>query len=112
MRVKLIQALILISLAQTQSYGNDLGHMVPNRLKIKIANGDYIHFGLLVVNSSDVDSNDDTKYLSVKYGSLILAPKSKAMIISDIQVYTDAFLIYASIYASTHPQSTAVPLFK
>lgn len=31
--------------AQTQSYENDLGHIVPNRIKIKIVNGEYANLG-------------------------------------------------------------------
>lgn len=40
-----------------------------------------------------------------------MAPKSKAKTITDIQVWTDAFFIYASIYTSAHPEA-AVQLFK
>jgi hypothetical protein len=97
-------------LAQTPSYDNDLAHMVPDKLKIKIVNGDYINLGLLIEISS-VDPNDDTKYFSMKEGNLALTPKSKAKVISDVQVWTDAFLIYASIYVEAHPQSR-VSLFK
>ncbi|XP_048747863.2 uncharacterized protein LOC125660061 [Ostrea edulis] len=97
--------------AQTQSYDNDLGHMVPNRVKHKIVNGEYINLGLLVENSEGLDPNDDTKYFSMKEGSLTLVSKSKAKVITDIQFWTDAFLIYASIYASAHPENRA-QLFK
>jgi hypothetical protein len=57
----------------------------------------------LIENSSGVDPNDDTKYFSMKEGNLALTPKAE--VISDIQVWTDEFVIYASIYAEAHPQS-------
>lgn len=44
-------------------------------------------------------------------GNLTLAPKSKANTITDIQVWTDAFFNYASVYASTHSETT-IQLFK
>lgn len=97
--------------AQTQSYESDLGHVVPNRLKIKIANGEYVNLGLLIANLDGGDPNDDIKLFSMKEGNLTLAPKSKAKTITDIQVWTDAFLIFASIYTSAHPEA-AVQLFK
>ncbi|XP_062582026.1 uncharacterized protein LOC134243814 [Saccostrea cucullata] len=98
-------------LALTTSYDNDLGHKVSNKLKLKIVNGGYINLGLLVENSYGADPNDETRYFSMKEGSLTLAPKSKAKVINDIQVWTDAFLIYALIYTSAHPESRA-QLFK
>ncbi|XP_061165683.1 uncharacterized protein LOC133174598 [Saccostrea echinata] len=98
-------------LALTPSYDNDLGHRVPNRLKLKIVNGDYINLGLLLENSHGVDPKDETKYFSMKEGNLTLAPKTKAKVINGIQVWTDGFLIYASIYASAHAESR-VQLFK
>ena len=87
------------------SYDNDLGHMVPNKLKFKIVNGEYINLGLLVENSNGVDPNDNAKYFTLKEGCLSLAPKTKSKVIADIQTWTDAFLIYASIYTSAHPES-------
>lgn len=35
--------------AQTLRYDNDFDHMVPNRLKIKIVNGEYVNLGKLVL---------------------------------------------------------------
>ena len=93
------------SLAQVQSYDHDAGQIVPAKLKAKIINGDYINLGLLIENVNGADPNDDTKYFSSQDGSIALAPKSRAKIISDIQTWTDAFLIYASIYSSAHPES-------
>lgn len=47
----------------------------------------------------------------MKKGKLILAPNSKAKTLTDIQVLTDPFLVYASIYALSHPEA-AIQLFK
>lgn len=96
--------------AQTQSYENDLGHVVPSRLNIKIANGMYVNLGHLVANSDGGYPNDDIQLFSIKDGNLTLAPKSKAKTITDKQGWTN-FLIYASIYASAHPEA-AIKLFQ
>ncbi|XP_056022019.1 uncharacterized protein LOC130054933 [Ostrea edulis] len=97
--------------SQVPSYQNELGHNVSNNLKLKTANGEYINLGLLVDRSYDSDPNDDTKYFSMQGGNLTLSSKCKPRVISDIQVWTDAFFIYASIYVLAHPECSA-SLFK
>lgn len=49
--------------------------------------------------------------LILQNGSLALSAKSKLRPITDIQVWTDAFLVYASIFALAHPTETS-GLFK
>ncbi|XP_062578803.1 uncharacterized protein LOC134240736 [Saccostrea cucullata] len=97
--------------AAVPSYDNELGHNVPNNVKIKIANGEYINLGILLNNIPETDPNDDTKYFSLKDGKLAVTNKPKAKPITDIQVWTDAFLIFSTIYASAHPHA-AVSLLK
>jgi hypothetical protein len=85
--------------------------MVPTKLKSKIINGDYISLGLLIEIVNGAEPNDDTKYFSLQDSLLALAPKSRAKIITNTQTWTDAFLIYASIYSSAHLE-TRTHLFK
>lgn len=39
--------------SHVQSYHNDLGHNVSNKLKLKIANGEYVNLGLLVDRTNE-----------------------------------------------------------
>lgn len=100
-----------LSNARVASYDNELGHNVSNNVKIKIANGEYVNLASLINNRTETDPNDDTKYFSLQNGSLALSAKSKLRPITDIQVWTDAFLVYASIFALAHPTETS-GLFK
>lgn len=90
-----------------------LGTMFPlsNNLKLKIANGEYVNLGLLVDRTNESDPNDDTKYFSMQGGNITLSSKYKPKVITDIQVWTDAFLVYASIYVLAHPECSTA-LFK
>lgn len=97
--------------SHVQSYHNDLGHNVSNNLKLKIANGEYVNLGLLVDRTNESDPNDDTKYFSMQGGNITLSSKYKPKVITDIQVWTDAFLVYASIYVLAHPECSTA-LFK
>jgi hypothetical protein len=98
-------------LSEVQSYDNELGHNVSNSLKLKIVNGEYVNFGLFVDRHSDHDPNDDTRYFSMQGGNIMLSSKHKPKIIADIQTWTDAFSVYASIYSLAHPECCAA-LFK
>lgn len=97
--------------SHVQSYHKDLGHNVSNNLKLKIANGEYVNLGLLVDRNNESDPNDDKKYFSMQGGNITLSSKYKPKVITDIQVWTDAFLVYASIYVLAHPWSSTA-LFK
>lgn len=97
--------------SHVQSYHTDLGHNVSNNLKLKIANGEYVNLGLLVDRTNESDPNDDTKFFSMQGGNITLSSKYKLKLITDIQVWTDAFLIYASIYVLLHPECSTA-LFK
>lgn len=52
--------------------------MVPNRLKIKIVNVEYVNLNKLVANLDGGDSKDDIYYFSKKESNFTLASKSKA----------------------------------
>lgn len=56
-------------------------------------------------------SNDDTKYFSTQGGKITLSSKYKPEVITDIQVWTDAILVYAFMYVLAHPDCSTA-LFK
>ena len=87
----------------------DLGHNVPNKIKLKIANGEYVDLVSLV--SKPVDPEQASKQLLIEDGKLIVGPKASDGKIENIQQWTDAFLIYSTIYVTAHP-SAATGLFK
>lgn len=68
----------------------------------------------LINNRTDTDLNEDKKYFSLQNSSLAISAKSKLTLtqrpITDIQVWTDAFLFYASIFTMAYPTETSVLL--
>ncbi|KAJ8298123.1 hypothetical protein KUTeg_024654 [Tegillarca granosa] len=85
------------------SNASELGYNVANNIKIKIINNEYIDLGVLVSKPRDPDN--DSKSISIKNGNLIISPRSRPTRINDVQHWTDAFLIFASIYTSAYPHS-------
>lgn len=80
-----------------------LGEAVSQTLKAKIVAGDYVDLALLF----DSKFEDGTKTLTVNSaGEIIFKPASNNLNskISSIESWTDAFIIYASIYSAAHPE--------
>lgn len=61
--------------AQTQSYENDLGHMVPNRKQNKNKNRKW---GICQFRPKSYMECGDVKFFPMKEGNLTLASKSNA----------------------------------
>ena len=81
---------------------DDLGVHVSQQTKQKIINGEYIDLGILL-DKTNVNFN---KQLALDdEGQLVLKQKTVKQL-TDLHSWLDAFLIYASIYTSAHPQST------
>lgn len=55
--------------------------------------------------------NDDAKYLSLKGGNLSVSARVKTIPILDIQVWTDDFGVFASIFVRAHSEGS-ISLFK
>ena len=91
------------------SVNYELGFHVPNNLKLKIVNGEYIDLGKLLVKN--VDPDDDEKQFTFKDGNLVLENKKSTVTINSIYQWTDAFIIFAGIYLTAYP-STANALLK
>ena len=81
---------------------NQLGANVSQSLKQKIASGEYIDLALLLSNSSSTSSNENQKVAFVQ-GELVIQPKQSHKKITTVELWTDAFIIYMSIFCSAHP---------
>lgn len=82
-----------------------LSSNVSNSLKSKIISSSYIDISLLLDNTSLTESSEKRISFNDK-GELVtrevVKPSTK---IQSVSRWTDAFLVYASIYASAHPES-------
>ncbi len=87
-----------------------LGINVPQAMKTKIVNGEYVDFSVLL-DKSEGDASQpwkrDEEYgvaLSVNEGGQILWKSGKPKRhITSIHAWTSAFLIYSSVYLEAHP---------
>ena len=79
---------------------DDLSRNVSLNLKQKIIMGEYIDLALLVVNSQTVAA--ESQRLVFMKGELLVQQKQHKQIIN-IENWTDAILIFTSIYCSAHP---------
>ena len=79
---------------------DDLSRNVSNNVKQKIIAGEYIDLSLLLSNSQI--SCEDRHKIVVSQGELVIQQKQQQQKIVDISSWTDAFLIYTSIYCSVH----------
>ena len=75
--------------------------LAPVNLKQKIIAGEYIDLALLLINSRA--SLSDKHTVIVSYGELLIEPKQQHKKIVNIETWTDAFLIFTSIYCTAHP---------
>ncbi|XP_061188703.1 uncharacterized protein LOC133196870 [Saccostrea echinata] len=80
-----------------------LGYHVDNSTKQKIANGEYINLALLLVRDP---SKLQVSTLSMDAQGQIIAQPKNTNKITSIDKWTDAFLIFASIYLTAHPNKT------
>ncbi|XP_062617622.1 uncharacterized protein LOC134279286 [Saccostrea cucullata] len=88
-----------------------LSSNVSQNIKDKIVNSKYVDISLLLDNTSMTEAAEKKIYFNEK-GELVTKESSKAKInINTIEKWTDAFLIYSSIYASAH-QDEVQGLFK
>ena len=97
-----------VSVTSTESVFQALDGNVPDDLKQKIINGEYIDLGQLLQRRPGPDKS---RCLTIEDGHLVVQLKPFTMKIPDINHWTDAFLIFASIFSSAHPESTS-GLFK
>ena len=77
--------------------------MYHRTLEKKIINGEYVDLGSLLTNS---ENQEQAKSISISSNGQLVLQSKPGKKITDINVWIDAFLIYASIYTSVHTEST------
>ena len=97
------------SVDQLTSICSPLSSGVPQSIKSKIVNGDYIDLALLFdnpINRVAEPSGADMKLSVDELGNVVWKPnKPKCQIIS-INQWTSAFLVFSSVYLEAHPHRT------
>nr|XP_034312472.1 uncharacterized protein LOC109619766 isoform X3 [Crassostrea gigas] len=83
------------------SVSDNLGNFVPQSIKEKIWSKDYIDLAKLL--HTDLDTDKPDQKLSIVDGQLIMSPKTNPKKITTVDSWTDAFLIFSSIYLLRHP---------
>ena len=93
---------------QIESIHSDLGQNIPNRIKSKIINDEYIEIGCLLRNKTD--DEDESKRLAIRDGTIVIDAKKENTKITNISQWTDAFIIFFAIYVTAHPTTTSALL--
>ncbi|XP_033743150.1 uncharacterized protein LOC117329342 [Pecten maximus] len=81
---------------------DNLGLHVSNANKQKILNGEYIDLSILL--PKNVNQPEASHKVAIVEGELVIQPKTVKIKINDINSWTDAFIIYMSIYIDAHPE--------
>lgn len=79
-----------------------LGIHVAQPMKEKIWAKDYIDLSKLIQPDPDTDKTDQHKF-SILDGQLVMSPKTNPKKITSLEAWTDAFIVFASIYLTRHP---------
>lgn len=85
---------------QIPSANTDLASNVSKNLIEKIQKGEYVDLAMLLSNSN---AKPLSSKLSFEQGELVLKPEVAQKKIHNIEQWTSAFIIFTSIYCSTHP---------
>lgn len=75
---------------------------VAQPMKEKIWAKDYIDLSKQIQPDPDNDKTDQHKF-SILDGQLVMSPKTNPKKITSLEVWTDAFIVFASIYLTRHP---------
>lgn len=89
--------------APVQNIKNSVGEHVSAGVRDKIQNGDYVDLSVLL-DTTQKTQNNSSKLLIIN-GELVSQPSPKAKI-NDIKQWTDAFIIYMSIFLARHHEKT------
>ncbi|VDI70629.1 Hypothetical predicted protein [Mytilus galloprovincialis] len=82
------------------SHDDDITLHVNQNLRQKIHKGEYVDLALLLHNSV---IDHDKQNVTFEQGQLVINPVSPQTKITNIETWSDAFLIFMSIYCSVHP---------
>jgi hypothetical protein len=85
--------------------GDDMSVHVPRTLKSQIGRGEYVNLALLLKGAMELNDICKGNTLSLSASGKIEAkPRECRDKVSSIEKWTDAFLIYMSIYIKEHPK--------
>jgi hypothetical protein len=85
---------------ETCKASDDITRNVAQNIKQKIMLGEYVDLSSLLCNTL---TNGGRHTISVFQGQLSIQPKQPETKIVSIEMWTDSFLIFISIYCSSHP---------
>jgi len=85
---------------QTLGATSDLAINVPQNIKEKIQKGEYVDISVLLTNNQH--NTDTNQKVIIQNGELIMQPKQNAPKINNIETWTNAFIVYTSIYCGIH----------
>ena len=100
--LQMISTNVLNSSQTCTRASDELGRNVSQSNKDNIMMGQYIDLALLLQNSNLIEASNQQK-LSIVQGQLVIQQKQQPKI-TNIELWTDAFLIFLSIYCSAHVQ--------
>ena len=83
---------------------SQLNHSVPQAVRAKIVSGSYVDFASLL-DTTPADCNEMLLTLGPR-GELVQRPKFPKKKIICISQWTDAFLVYSSVFLAAHPHRT------
>ncbi len=86
---------------------SELGEDLPQALKMKIINSEYVEFGTILDKSENMGTDQKEFSLSVQEGGTIVWKDNKPKRhITTIHVWTSAFLVFAAVFLRAHPSRT------
>lgn len=89
------------SVYQHTSCHDQLGDHIPNKLKVKIWEGQFVDLSLLLKSASDLNNFESQGDLQIRNGRLcIMQPKPNSFL--PIEKWTSAFLVFTSIMLEKH----------
>ena len=91
----------LHTITLTSKASDDLCRNVPIAVKQKIVSGEYIDLASLLTNTQG--SSIDKHKIIVSQGELLIQPNQQQLKITNISSWTNAFLVFISIYCTAHP---------
>jgi len=79
---------------------DDIARNIPLSTKQKIIAGEYVDLASLLSNSQNTSTLGQN--ITFSQGQLIVQPKQPDLKINNIETWSDAFIVYISIYCSVH----------
>ena len=80
-----------------------IGADLPSPVISKIINSEFIDFGILLDKTSLDRECNGGRLFSVEKGNVVWLENKAKPVIEDIEEWTDAFLVFSSVYLSAHP---------